>query len=277
LLKSKGLEPQVFTRADSPLFFFHPEAKDGPRYRISKTGDTWQTIGTELTFSEDEINSILENDPARFSTSALLRPIVQDSLLPTVAYIGGPSEVNYFKQLPPLYEIFGLTMPLIVPRASFLLIEPKVKRLLEELGIESTALRLTKEELTTKLTSITEKNAKDSLRTLVDTHLQAIDAALNQALPAVDKTLGSSIEKTSAKAKASYQGLLERYEDALLRSDKLRGERLERLQSYLNPNQTHQERIHPAIYYLARYGLSFKSLLLAQLELFNSDTKEIIL
>src|SRR5262249_35160569 len=69
------------------------------------------------------------------STSALLRPILQDSLLPTAAYVGGPAEVAYFSQLPPLYEAYGLAAPLVVPRARFCLLEQRTEGLLARTGL----------------------------------------------------------------------------------------------------------------------------------------------
>src|SRR5439155_1167303 len=77
----------------------------------------------------------LRDEPRRFSTSALLRPIVQDTLLPTVAYVGGPSEVAYFAQLGPLYRAFDRTPPLVVPRARFRITDGRTRRLLDRLGL----------------------------------------------------------------------------------------------------------------------------------------------
>jgi hypothetical protein len=71
----------------------------------------------------------------RFSSSALLRPIVQDALLPTVAYVGGPAEVAYFAQLAPLYPAFDLAMPLVVPRLRLRIVDVRSARQLERLGL----------------------------------------------------------------------------------------------------------------------------------------------
>jgi uncharacterized protein YllA (UPF0747 family) len=76
------------------------------------------------------------NDPLRYSTSALLRPLVQDALLPTAAYVGGPAEVAYLAQIGPLYRAFGLEAPLVVPRARFRLVPPPARRLCVELGVQ---------------------------------------------------------------------------------------------------------------------------------------------
>ena len=83
-------------------------------------GDGWILVGLRArTPSPTRRCWPLDREPLRLSTSALLRPIVQDTLLPTAAYVGGPGELNYFAQLAPLYDHFGLTPPLVVPRARF--------------------------------------------------------------------------------------------------------------------------------------------------------------
>ena len=62
-------------------------------------------------------------NPAGFSPNVLLRPIVQDTLFPTVAYVAGPNELAYLGQLKPVYAHFGVPMPLMVPRASATLLD----------------------------------------------------------------------------------------------------------------------------------------------------------
>src|SRR5581483_3541503 len=97
----------------------HQASARGPRFRLARCRGGWQPAGGAGTVSDAELAELLARDPLRFSTSALLRPIVQDSLLPVAAYVGGPAEVSYFAQLAPLYEHFRLPPPLVVPRARF--------------------------------------------------------------------------------------------------------------------------------------------------------------
>ena len=87
----------------------------------------------------DELLGILASEPERISPSALLRPVFQDQILPTSAYVGGPAELAYFAQSSVLYErILGRTTPL-VPRLSVTLVEPAIAQLLDrhELPVES--------------------------------------------------------------------------------------------------------------------------------------------
>jgi bacillithiol synthase len=119
-LRAAGFDEQVHPRSGYTLAFFHAGGlPEGARERLRQNdapppGD----------------------DPLRYSTSALLRPLVQDALLPTAAYVGGPAEVAYLAQIAPLYLMFGLSPPLVVPRARFRLVPPPVRRLCEELGVQ---------------------------------------------------------------------------------------------------------------------------------------------
>ena len=79
---------------------------------------------------------MLDTDPKCFSPNVVLRPMMQDALLPTAAYVGGPGEVAYFAQFKPLYEWAGLPMPIIYPRASVTVAETKVKKVLDKYALD---------------------------------------------------------------------------------------------------------------------------------------------
>jgi uncharacterized protein YllA (UPF0747 family) len=108
---------QVNLRPGYTLCFFHPDGPEGPRFRL-------------------EQGKPAGGVPLQLSTSALLRPILQDALLPTLAYIGGPAELAYFQQIDAVYPIFGLAKPNPLPRAHFRLIPPFLRRALSELSLE---------------------------------------------------------------------------------------------------------------------------------------------
>ncbi len=137
-LEAAGFDVQIPVRADCSLVFFHRDRRRpvrGTGCRAVPAG--WQLVGSDHLASEGELADALATDPLRFSTSALLRPILQDTLLPTAAYVGGPAEVSYFAQLGPLYARFGLAPPLVVPRARFLCVDARSRRLLGQLGLSS--------------------------------------------------------------------------------------------------------------------------------------------
>src|SRR5262249_30434042 len=113
--------------------------------------DQFVVLGSEERFDLAQLLALLTRDPARFSGSALLRPIVQDTLFPTAAYVGGPAEVSYFAQIAPLYRSFGLQPPLVAPRASFRLITKEMGRLLDKISLGAAEAELPPSRLAARL------------------------------------------------------------------------------------------------------------------------------
>ncbi len=146
-LEQAGFSVQVKVRPGSPLCFFHPDGAVGHRFRLTPQGDGSAFVGREGTISRERLLQVLEQTPECFSTSALLRPMLQDTLLPTAAIAGGPGELNYFAQLRPLYDAFGLPVPLMLPRARFRVLEPRTRSLLDKLGITAAEAETTREKL----------------------------------------------------------------------------------------------------------------------------------
>src|SRR5947209_2348128 len=84
------------------------------------------------TYSSTELLDLLDSAPERLSPNALLRPVFQDTLLPTTAYVGGPAEVAYFAQSQVIYErVLGRVTP-ILPRLSATLIEPAIEKVMDQ-------------------------------------------------------------------------------------------------------------------------------------------------
>src|SRR3990172_1191285 len=109
----------------------HPISVEGNGFRLAPYGGV---------LSRGEVERLLDEEPECFSPNVLLRPLYQDTLLPTLAYIAGPSELAYFAQLRGLYAHFGVTMPLVAPRASFTVVERAQARFLERYGVDLTRL-----------------------------------------------------------------------------------------------------------------------------------------
>ena len=82
-----------------------------------------------------ELAVLLENEPGQFTPNAALRPLFQDTVFPTLAAVLGPSELAYFTQLTLAYQRMGIPMPILFPRASVTLLEPKAARTLDKLGL----------------------------------------------------------------------------------------------------------------------------------------------
>ena len=129
-LTAAGFHAQVLVAPGQSLLFLL-DAESGARQPLKRTGDgTWKAGGRG--YSEPDLLAILASEPERLSPNALLRPVFQDTILPTAAYIAGPAEVAYFAQSAVVYErILGRITP-VLPRLSATLVEPAIGSLLAQ-------------------------------------------------------------------------------------------------------------------------------------------------
>lgn len=130
-LESRGFHAQVKVTRETTLLFLDVQGRREPiRLRNGKFS------AGPAEFSRDELLAELARNPQAFTPSALLRPIVQDSLLPTAAYFGGPAEIAYWAQSQVVYRHILGRMPALLPRASFTLVTEPLTRFLGHYGLD---------------------------------------------------------------------------------------------------------------------------------------------
>jgi bacillithiol biosynthesis cysteine-adding enzyme BshC len=284
-LEAEGYEVQVRIRPGSPLVFFHPALAEGPRFRLEPGPEGWQVSGPPALFGGasgrlgfDEALRLAEAEPLRFSTSALLRPIVQDSLLPTAAYVGGPGELAYFAQLAPLYESFSLRLPAIAPRARFRIVESGIGSLLRKLGLEAKDLSGPREPILARLAG----EARGALplpetleAELLDGFTQRLSAFADPATGR-DPALGDAIRRTDQSVKRAVGRFTARYRRSLVQRDQVLADRLARVERYLSPGGVPQERFYGLAYFAAKFGLPhFRAKVLESIVPFDPTIREI--
>ncbi|MBP7147917.1 MAG: bacillithiol biosynthesis cysteine-adding enzyme BshC [Acidobacteria bacterium] len=256
-LEAAGFDAQVRVREGAPLSFFHPDGAKGPRYRLTPAGHGYACSGRsggEAPFTTERLLEALEADPLAFSTSALLRPILQDTLLPTAAYVGGPAEVAYFAQLAPLYAEFGLPEPLVVPRASFRVIDDRAERVLARHGLVPADAAVPEDALLARCrTGAAPAAEADLVRGLVGPFEAALDT-LAPALQATGPGIDAAIAKTRGKVRDAVEKLAAKLDAARLHADGALVGDVRRLQRLLYPDGMPQERYYGLASFAARLG-----------------------
>lgn len=269
-LGEAGFAEQIALRPHTTLCFFHREVS-GPRYRLERCGDGYTTPASTALLDEPALLALVREQPLAFSTSALLRPLLQDSLLPTAAYVGGPGEINYFAQLAPLYPHFGLPMPLIVPRARVRLVEPHARTLLGRVGLAAAEVEA---PLTTVISRCLEKTRPAGPERLAEPSPEELRAALlgelgprlEQLLQA-EPGLADAVNRTRESVSVNIGKLVEKYRRLRVSRDQVLVDRVTRLQAYLYPAGAPQERHYSLPYYACQYGVAaLKQKLFASLE-----------
>jgi bacillithiol synthase len=244
VLRAAGFDEQVAPRAGQTLVFHHRGA-DGPRERIP-------------------IGRGVEAAPLELSSSALLRPLMQDALLPTAAYVGGPAEVAYFAQLPPLYRHFGITPPMVIPRARFRLVPPAASRLLSQLGVTAAATE----------TDLAARLAPGDPSAPSRAWLSELEARLDGYAPHAPK----DTERARASLRHAIDRLARRHQHhAKRRADTVAG-RVARLQKWLFPDGQPQERVHGVAWYAAHTGpAALAARVRDAIDLFDPSVKDLTL
>jgi len=258
-LAARGHSPQVVTQADNVALFSIEEG----RKPIKRSGDQL-TIG-DRTFDAASLAQAAAASPASFSPNVLLRPIVQDTLFPTVCYVAGPSELAYLGQLRGVYEAFGVPMPLMFPRATATLLDSGAARFLRKYEFPFEELRTPDESALNKLLEAQlPASVEESLR---DAGGQ-IDAAMtrvSKALPQLDPTLVGAAKTTLGKMEHELRSLHGKViHAAKKRHDTLRRQFV-RAQAQAFPQGHPQERTLGVVYFLDKYGPGLVELLLDDL------------
>ena len=243
-LARRGVEEQVHTRAGTLLAFFHPAGPEGPRFRPEREGEGFRTPLGPVSLAE--LRARLADDPLSFSTSALLRPLVQDTLLPTAATLGGPAECTYFAQLPPLYARAGLEMPMIAPRARFRVVDPWTAAVLSRLGLSAEEAEAPVHVLAARLHAWPpwmDGSLRERLLGPVERQLEAIRPEAVELEPG----LARSVEKTKAHVARGVDRFIGRLQRAVLLSSGAGTGALTDLEGVaaaLFPGGRPQERVH---------------------------------
>lgn len=240
----------VKVKPASPLFFLAD--LQGNRFRLEERNCEFIFNGTSL--KEDELLNLTDSTPFRLSTSALLRPIMQDTLLPTLTYIGGDTEISYHRQLDEVYPIFELTPPALTLRAKYRFME---KRAAEQLdGLISKDLLLSDSELLIKLRQLGKISGVTGaeLTEAVNPHLSSILTKLEEISLAVDKTLEKPLRKTEENLNFAISQFISRYERSMLQREEVTVSRLSRLRELLFPLGKEQERTLSLPSLLCRVG-----------------------
>jgi bacillithiol biosynthesis cysteine-adding enzyme BshC len=130
-LEGLGYKAQVHPR-EINLFYIEKGVRD--RLERTQTGH-FARVGTDIQYTESEILALLDKKPERFSPNVVLRPLYQETILPNLAYIGGPAEMIYWLQLKATFDHFQVAFPILFPRSFCLLVSEANRKKFEKLDV----------------------------------------------------------------------------------------------------------------------------------------------
>jgi bacillithiol synthase len=256
-LEAAGYHQQVKVVPSTVLLFTMKDGARTPIHRLA-TSDAEFVIGHEdgaEKISKDDLLARIAAAPEQFSPNVLLRPVVQDYLLPTVAYSGGAAEAAYFSQAGAVYEVvLGRVTP-IVPRFSATIIEPKTQRLLERYGISLREVLSGPDVLRQQLAAHSLPGDLQAAFDVANKSLESNLATISEKLEKLDRTLVEAAQTASSKMRYQLDRLHTQAARAELQKGEVVGRHAESLSQALFPGKGLQERGIGGAYFLARYGL----------------------
>ncbi len=256
-LEAAGYHQQVKVTSSSVLVFATHHGARTPIHRRGSGGNEEFVIGSDAAaekLSPAELIKRIESVPGEFSPNVLLRPIVQDYLLPTLAYTGGAAEAAYFSQVGAVYEILLGRVTPIVPRFSATIVEPKVQRVLERHGIGVQDVFAGPDVLRQQLAA---RGLPEELQAAFEIAGQALTTnlgAIREKLEKLDRTLVDAAQTALSKMQHQLEKLQTQAARAEAQKSELVGRHAETLSQALYPDKGLQERGIGGLYFLARYG-----------------------
>jgi bacillithiol biosynthesis cysteine-adding enzyme BshC len=250
-LVEAGYHAQVHTSPDMVPIFIMEENR---RRAMVRREDRFALKSGERDYTTKELLELARFCPTCMSPNVTLRPAVQDTLLPTVAYVGGPAEVAYFAQLQPVYHLVGRPMPVVVPRASATLVDHESAKTLSRCGIRIEELFEDAEAVMRKLVERSVDASTVELFDETEHDLEANLARLGEALSGVDPTLVDSLEGARQKMLYQLNRLRTRFVHRATERDAALRRKLDALEALLHPHRGLQERELNVYTYLALMG-----------------------
>ena len=249
-LMAAGFHAQVTVAEGMSLLFLVGD--DGARVALRRTGDGGWKAGRQV-LTTDELLGILEAEPERISSNALLRPVFQDTILPTAAYVGGPAEVAYWAQSAVVYEqVLGRVTP-VLPRLSATLLEPAIAAVMDKDEVELPEAMTSAGELALRLGArampIELKRRIAAAGGAMDAELGALEAYLG----AMDASLGRAAGVSGSKMRYQMSRLRQMAARHEVEREASLGKHAAAMTLAVYPAGHPQERAVAGVWFLARY------------------------
>ena len=252
-LVEAGYHAQVTASENSFPLFIHNAG--GARHALTRSPDgKYTTKQEDKAYTVEELSQLALAHPEQFSPNVTLRAVVQDYLLPTIAYYGGAAEIAYFAQTAEVYRLLERPITPILPRSSLTMIERHTGRVLERYG-------LTLEDLFTGPENVLKRVVEEYLGAETARSFEKTEAAVNsdldnlrEQLRSIDPTLADALETGRRKINYQLEGLRTRFHRAQMARDEAAHRQLLRAFDQLCPNKELQERHINVTSLLARHG-----------------------
>jgi bacillithiol synthase len=234
-LEDLGYKSQITPR-EINLFYL----ENNLRERIEWTGNEFKVLNTTLSFSQRQMEQIVEESPEKFSPNVVLRPVYQEEILPNLAYIGGPAEVVYWLQLKEVFDYYKVQFPMLMPRNFAMVVNKQSFKKFSKLNIPVEKLFM--EDHLLKGVYI-DLNSENSYHLNGEANeLEKVFEEIKEKATKIDKTLNSYVGAEFHKVKGVLETIEKKMKKAEERNQEVAISQLLGLKAKLFPEGNLQER-----------------------------------
>lgn len=251
-----GFVPQLQISENCANLFLN---MNGERNLLERDGeDGFVTKDGKLKVTHEELIHITENEPERLSNNVVTRPLMQEYLLPTLAFIGGPGELAYWGELKGVFAVNGLKMPPVFPRQMITILERHIAKEIEllQISIEDVLVNSI-QDLVNEFVSSKEPVFITDEFTEAKAEMKIIHNRLKNIVEQVDRNLENFAIKNEKKINEQIDILMKKLDGSINKKYEIELYRFGRIEHSIRPNGNYQERVWGIIYYLNKYGVEF--------------------
>ena len=259
-----GYHLQVSLPENATVLFLR---EGNERKALIRDGRRFVAKNTDRSYDLEELLAICENEPDRFSPNVLLRPLIQDHLFPTAAYVAGPGEVAYFAQTEMLYRMLRRPMPAIWPRAAFTLIEPEVSATMAESNVSFEDCMSGRPAVMEKIMEREQRSSASAKVKGMGEQLEQVLAEIRPELVLAEASLGPALDTAKKKILHNLDGLHAKLVQLEGREDGAVVGKADLICNNCYPNKNLQEREFSAPVFLARHGLQLLETLYSEIQI----------
>lgn len=240
------------------IFYYDEENYERILLEFNKSSRTFTGKNGSITFSYDEMLSIASEFPEKLSNNVVTRPVMQEALFPTLAFIAGPGEISYWAELQKVFEGFQMKMPPIVPRINITLLERDIESTLTELNLGlgevlQSGVTSSRNAFLDSVRNDSFEKCFNEVKDYLKSHYKLIEEKTEQEYRGLIPLL-----KKNEDVLLSQIGFMERkFEEALEIKHEVSLRKFNRIESSLRPSDGPQERKWNVYYFLNKYGLDF--------------------
>lgn len=251
-VKVAEFTPQVQVGEHPALLFIY---EDQERLLVEKVGeDLFQTKDGQHSYTTEQLILIAREKPWLLSNNVITRPLMQESLFPTLAFVGGPGEIAYWALYKSYFEMFNMSMPILAPRISMTLIEKPIAKIMakREIPLEDVVSRF--DHFRSDWLKQQDDRKLEETFDQVKREIERIYAPLLEkvtTIPGIDqlggKNLNKIIEQVDFLEKRSIAAFISQHEASIRQLDKV--------EQALYPQQNFQERVFNPFTYINKHGM----------------------